>query len=109
MSKRKHSPYKCQQCGGKAMVTDTDINGNDIVVCEECQYEILKDTADKEILVEAVKEALENFGDFRHIDPKGRKSPANLPIVDKLKQALADTKGETDNADNNENKMDASH
>ena len=53
--------YKCQQCGDKAEVQgkqDIDINYDtpfisEWVVCKSCDYTISKDTADKQILLNA--------------------------------------------------------
>lgn len=64
--------YKCQRCGEKAEVQgkqDIDINCNtpfisEWVVCPECQYTILKDTADKEVLLDAAREIVQDFNQY---------------------------------------------
>ena len=44
--------YICHQCGGFATIIE------DKVVCGSCQYEIPKDSADKELLLTAIRNAL---------------------------------------------------
>ena len=81
--------YKCQQCENKAEVQgkqDIDINYNaplisEWIVCESCGYTVLKDTADKQILLDVCEYMIKEL--------KGVKGKAFniLPIIQAIKKA----------------------
>jgi len=81
--------YKCQQCQSECVIVVGQWpNDNDyVVICPECNYEISKDTADKDILIE-VCELCRDIVKINH-----EKNPNNQSqhMLEKLEQVYERT------------------
>lgn len=90
--------YKCQQCGEKAEVQDKqDVDQHESpfvskwVVCLECDYTILKDTADKDKLLDAANEILSDFNQYGEVLQQGDNGEYGLESpIGRLASAITD-------------------